>query len=171
MTPARRFYLAFCLLLADDCSNAGGREKMTDYQRTLAMESLALARDTDTVYVRRVRDEIRRSRLVPTDSLVAEYLHLKTAPLDSFYPTRQQIACTIFHLGQRHGEGTTGRALSRMEDSLLRAGVDMKELSKRLDDPRPPWVELSERSCGPSPDVHLPDSLMFGAIRGRLPWK
>jgi hypothetical protein len=159
------------MLLAGGCSSTARHERITEYQREVAEESLSLSRDTDTVYVRRVRDEIRRSRLVPTDSLVEDYLHLKAAPLDSLYPWRQRSACTIFHLGQRYGEGTTRRALARMEDSLLRTGMDMHELSARLDDPRPPWVELSERSCGTSPDVHLPDSLMFGVIRGHLPWK
>ncbi|MEP6621984.1 MAG: hypothetical protein ABJE47_21860 [bacterium] len=134
---------------------------LSDYQRHEQAELQALAREGDTTYKRRMLDYIRRARLVPTDSLAWLYAAVPRTPASELWRLRTAIGCETFSLMKKHGTMPAVRASDRMEDSLRRAGYDMKRLHESyLSAPGPP-MELSFSTCGETvyrlPSV--PDSL------------
>jgi hypothetical protein len=128
MTPARiRWAAATVLLIGAGCAvlpdpEPDSRENVVDYAHGVRAESLQLARNPDTTYVRRMRDLIRRSRLVPTDSVARLFVAVEAAPDSMKEPYRQMLSCKMALLMHEHGLAATMRALDRMHDSLRIAG-------------------------------------------------
>jgi hypothetical protein len=121
---------------------------LSTFQRGERAESLALARETDTIYKRRMLDFIRRSRLVPTDSLTRLYIVIPETPRSELWRIRVAIGCENFRLGRMYGLMPWERAFDRMIDSLERSGVNMKHLEEtQLAAPGEPMT-IGQRTCG-----------------------
>jgi hypothetical protein len=122
---------------------------------------LFLARTPDTIYRRRMYDLIRRSRLVPTDSLARLYVALAAVPDSARWRVRQLVVCQTQHLVILHGFPAAERATMRMMDSLNRGGFDANRHGERMESVKGPDVELPHQLCGNPQDLPpLPDSLM-----------
>src|SRR3954469_842433 len=94
----------------------------TPYQQRVAHDSATVAATTDTIYRRRMLDLIRRSRLVPTDSLARLYALIPLTPDSTMHLLRQEIGCEGSRLIAVHGQAAALRAFERMADSLERTG-------------------------------------------------
>ena len=144
------------------CRQAAPQDWPADpgYQRAAAAESTVLATTTDTVYRRRLQDLIRRSLLVPTDSLARLHRAIPTTADSLLPPLRQELTCEEWRLIHGHGNAATVRAIRRMGDSLQRNGVAFLRDQDRLLAAGDGTESLRPETCGI--DVHrprLPDSL------------
>lgn len=125
----------------------------------MAAESNRLAATTDTVYRRRLEDLIRRSRLVPTDSLARLYAAIPSTPDSLLHWVRQEIGCEGLRLVTVHGMAANLRAFRRMEDSLERSGFDYRIQAERMLAARGPLLQIRKGDCGVDSYRMLPDSL------------
>lgn len=152
------------VLSAVACGQARTRDwpAQPSYNDVAAAESSALATSTDTIYQRRLRDLIRRSLLVPTDSLARLHGSIPTTADSLLPPLRQELVCEEWRLTLGHGHAAALRAIRRMADSLERNGVAFLRDQDRLLASGDASVSLRPRTCGV--DVRrprLPDSLYF----------
>jgi hypothetical protein len=155
--------LVAAFLIAGGCTlippDPNPQRNTIDYKNSVRAESLRLARNPDTTYVRRTNDLIRRSRLVPTDSLARLRVALEAAPDSVKWRYRQVIICEYARLMRLHGNAAAQRAIYRMLDSLQSTGFGIDE-DRMHRGGGPPQV-LSRRACGDATwDLPgLPDSL------------
>lgn len=129
--------LAFACMAIASClpRPMTARERTTEserYRERLTAESLFLAQTPDTTYRRRMQDFIRRSLMVPTDSLARLYVALKTAPEDQRWQVRHDFRCEIYYLMRAYGVASYQRADKRLQDSLSRTGFDVEETFNRM---------------------------------------
>lgn len=91
-----------CFVLA--CRQAAPQDWPADpgYQRAAVAESTTLATTTDTIYRRRLQDLIRRSLLVPTDSLARLHRAIPTTVDSLLPPLRQELTCEEWRLIHGH---------------------------------------------------------------------
>lgn len=147
------------------CSQAQVREVPTRsparvFPDRLAAESLGVASASDSVYVRRMLDLIRRARAVPTDSLARLYAAIPQTPDSTLYVLRQEIGCEGVRLAVAHGSAALGRAMGRMRDSLMHSGIDADYQADRMLKAPGPLRQFGPGICGVTlPIRRLPDSL------------
>lgn len=134
---------------------------LSDYQRQMKAESIAVSNERDTVYQRRMRDLARRTLLVPTDSLARLYVMIPHTPVADLWRIRQAMGCVGLLLIYNHGAAAYKRASNRMVDSLGRAGFNvMKADDVSLSAPGP-LLTFGIDNCGENLALkpRVPDSL------------
>ncbi|MEO5817250.1 MAG: hypothetical protein ABIT20_18430 [Gemmatimonadaceae bacterium] len=134
---------------------------LTDYQRQMKAESIAVSNERDTVYQRRMRDLARRTLLVPTDSLARLYAMIPRTLVADLWRIRQAMGCVHITQMSKHGAAAYKRATNRMVDSLERTGFDvMKADDVSLSAPGP-LLTFAIDNCGENLalESRVPDSL------------
>jgi hypothetical protein len=158
--PVVRLAVLMLALAACGPSVALPQSRPTPTQRQAAAESAAIATTADTIYKRRLSDLIRRSLLVPVDSLARLHAAIPSTPDTGLYRLRQEIGCENYRLLVRHGQAADLRAFRRMTDSLQRSGLDLERQADRMNAAAGPPLHIRGGDCGvPLPFPHLPDSL------------
>jgi hypothetical protein len=163
----RKYAISSFLLLTAACSRAQHAaahrvSNYSNYQDQLSADSAALATTTDTIYQRRLRDLIRRARLVPVDSLARLYASIPSTPDSALHGVRQEIGCEGLRLMATYGQAAQLRAFGRMEDSLERSGFDYQREAERMLSANGPLLHIRNGDCGVTfPRSRLPDSLYY----------
>jgi hypothetical protein len=164
--------LTACSRSPGDRLGNDGREQPTHraYEQRARAESLFLRQTTDTVYRRRLLDLIRRSRLVPTDSLAQLYLRLSKASDAELPELRRQYPCMFVRISSRYGSPAAERAAERMIDSLTQTGVDRNAVDTLIVSGPGGPISISKSTCGRDVfDTSLPDSLAIDPEPTRSP--
>ena len=165
MTPRFRTCVLACLIL----SGFGCSLLVPSYRAEMAAERNRLATTTDTVYRRRLQDLIRRSRLVPIDSLARLYASIPGTSDSVLHRVRQEIGCEDARLHSEHGQAALLRAFRRMEDSLERSGFDYRFQAERMLSASGPLLQLRKGDCGVDFKRRLPDSLNYEVYPTKYP--
>ncbi len=146
---------------ASSGQTGGDAAGLSDYQQSMVAESIALEREADTTYKRRMLDLVRRSLLVPTDSLARLYVAIPATPVSELWRIRQAFGCEGFRLARTYGGIAVTRAEARLTDSLERGGLDIDRLIKSYLGAPGPLLTIHQSTCGEAVFrlPTLPDSL------------
>jgi hypothetical protein len=163
--------LAIVVSIVGCASNARAPQPRAEsrYEREMRAESLALARSTDTTWVRRMRDLERRTRLVPTDSLARLYAATPRTPASRRFALTEELRCEMAKLFTRAGTPAGYRAVHRMQDSLERQGIEARRFDEELAAAPDMTTMESFRRCL-TDTVRLADSLQYYPVPG-MPWR
>ena len=138
---------AVCGVACVGSSRSPEETGLSDYQRQMKAESIAVNNERDTVYRRRMRDLARRSLLVPTDSLARLYAAIPRTPVADLWRIRQAMGCAEVILISKHGVAAFKKANYRMVDSLIRAGLDVRNADDRSLSAPGPLLSLGVDTC------------------------
>ncbi len=152
---------AICGTACIGTSKTPADKGLTDYQRQMKAESIAVSNERDTVFQRRMRDLARRTLLVPTDSLARLYGSVRGTAVADLWRIRQAVGCQDALLMAKHGVAAFKRANERMKDSLRTGGVNADETTETFLSAPGPLMTLGLDTCGETiwPKPGVPDSL------------
>ena len=124
------------------------------YRERVTAEAAVLATTNDTIYRRRLSDLIRRSQLVPIDSLARLHASIPTTADSALPRLRREVTCEQRQLFLDHGHAAVLRAVDRMADSLVRRGYRFERDQERMLSATGGFMEIRLGDCGI--DIHRP---------------